>query len=105
ALLRIPITSFSDGSTAVPSSNYRALPVSSGNGFRNRFVGRYLLYGRGDHRENVQNWKLFLVDWARGNSQQLTLTNSVDRIEAMGTDAVVVGAAGNDLHFSVVRLD
>ncbi len=107
ALLRIPIASFSDGSTVVPSSSYRALPTPKSYWLNNRFVGRYLLYGSssggGDQNERVED--LFVVDWARGNSQQLKLTHGVDRIEQMGTDAVVVGAAGNDLHFSAVRLD
>src|SRR6185503_9143066 len=38
ALMRIPIMNFSDGSEAVPASNYRALPKPEGYGFQNRFV-------------------------------------------------------------------
>ena len=38
----------------------------------------------------------------RGN--QLKLKNGVDRIEAMGNDAVVVGTNGRDLDFTPVRL-
>jgi hypothetical protein len=109
ALARIPIMSFSDGSTAMPSSNYRALPKPEGYRFNNRFVGSYLLYGTGsgaeDPKKSVEKWNLFLVDWASGNLQQLKLTHGVGRIEQMGADAVVVGTAGNDVHFSAVRLD
>jgi len=74
-----------------------------------RFVGRYLIYGTGSAwgypKENVAKWNLFLVDWARGNSHQLKLTHDVDRIEQMGSDAVIVGTNGNDLQFSAVRLE
>ncbi|HJT29578.1 MAG TPA: hypothetical protein VJ784_19345 [Pyrinomonadaceae bacterium] len=45
-----------------------------------------------------------MVDWARGSSHQLKLAHGVDRIEQMGTDAVIVGSDGKDLHFSAVRL-
>ncbi|HSL53007.1 MAG TPA: beta-propeller domain-containing protein [Pyrinomonadaceae bacterium] len=109
ALMRVPIMSFSDGSETVPASSYRALPKPEGYGFQNRFVGRYLIYGTGSGwgypKENTDKWNLFIVDWARGNSHQLKLAHGVDRIEQMGTDAVIVGTDGKDLHFSAVRLD
>lgn len=108
ALLRIPITSFSDGSEAVPATGYRVLPKPHGYGFQNRFVGRYLIYGTGSGwgypTQNVDKWNLFLVDWRRGDSHQLKLAHGVDRIEQLGTDAVVVGTDGKDLHFTAVRL-
>jgi hypothetical protein len=108
ALLRIPIWSFSDGGDAAPSWSYRALPKPAGYGFQNRFVGRYLIYGTGSGwgypKENEAKWNLFLVDWARGSSHQLKLAHGVDRIEQLGTDAVIVGSDGKDLHFSAVRL-
>jgi len=108
ALMRIPIWSFSDGSDAAPSWSYRPLPKPAGYGFQNRFVGRYLIYGTGSGwgypKENEAKWNLFMVDWNRGNTHQLKLAHGVDRIEQMGTDAVIVGSDGKDLHFSAVRL-
>src|SRR5207247_5219200 len=35
---------------------------------------------------------------------ELTLTHGVDRIEALGSDAIVVGTDGSDLHFTGIRL-
>ena len=108
ALMRIPITSFSDGSDSVQSSNYRKLPKPAAYGFQNRFVGNYLIYGTGSGwgypQQNTDKWNLFIVDWRRGDSHQLKLVHGVDRIEQMGTDAVVVGTDGKNLHFSSVRL-
>ena len=106
ALMRIPIISFSDGSELVPAHKYRELEKPQGDYFQNRFVGNYLIYGSGlGYRQDPPESKLFLVDRRGGNSHQLPLPHGVDRIEAMGSDAVVVGSDGKDLHFSSVRLN
>jgi hypothetical protein len=47
ALLRVSPASFSDGGAAVSPSDYLSLPKVEGYDFQNRFVGDYLLYGRG----------------------------------------------------------
>jgi hypothetical protein len=45
------------------------------------------------------------VRWAGGGGvDSLSLPHVADRIEAMGSGAVVVGSGGRDLHFSGVRL-
>ncbi|HKR13445.1 MAG TPA: beta-propeller domain-containing protein [Pyrinomonadaceae bacterium] len=108
ALMRVPITNFSDGSEAVPASNYQRLPKPEGYTFQNRFVADYLIYGTGSGwgypSQNAGKSNLFVVNWARGNSHQLMLPHGVDRIEQMGSDAVVVGTDGKDLHFTSLRL-
>jgi hypothetical protein len=108
ALMRIPMMSFSDGSEIVPASSYRRLPKPEGYTFQNRFVGNYLIYGTGSGwgypTKQSDKSNLFIVDWSRGNSHQLTLPHGVDRIEQMGSDAVIVGTDGKDLHFSSLRL-
>jgi hypothetical protein len=107
ALLRVPLTSFTDGSRNAPSERYRALPTPGGHTFQNRFVGEYLLYGSGSgwgRRDAGGRSVLYAVRWAGGEAVALPLRHGVDRIEAMGPDAVVVGSAGNDLHFTSVRL-
>lgn len=109
ALMRVPVMSFSDGSEAVPASSYRRLPKPEGYTFQNRFVEDYLIYGTGsgwgypeEKKDDKSN--LFIVNWKQGNSHQLTLPHGVDRIEQMGSDAVIVGTDGKDLHFSSLRL-
>lgn len=107
ALMRVPLTSFSDGSEAVPVSSYRELPKPRGDTFQNRFVGDYLLYGTGSGwgpPENVNSASLYAVRWAGGETSELKLVHGVDRIEAMGSNAIVVGTDGEDLHFTGVRL-
>lgn len=108
ALLRIPLTNFSDGSETALKSNYHPLPKPEGYTFQNRFVGDYLIYGTGSGWGNPEEVKkskdLFLVNWSNGNSHRLALPHGVDRIEQLGSDAVVVGTDGKDLHFTAIRL-
>src|ERR1044072_5561677 len=108
ALMRIPITSFSDGSDSVPATNYRRLPKPESYGIQNRFVGGHLIYGTGSGwgcpNPKADQTDLLVVDWKRGDSHQLKLPHGVDRIEQMGSDAVIVGTDGKNLHFSSLRL-
>ena len=107
ALLRVSRESFSDGSETASASGYRELPKPAGYTFQNRFVGDYLLYGTGNgwgYAEKKDGSNLVAVRWATGEIDELRLDHSVDRIEPMGKDAVVVGTDGKDLYFSPVRL-
>ena len=111
ALLRVPLASFSDGRDSAPAGSYRALPGGGGYGLQNRYVGAYLLYGNPGNpgrRQADQAWPrqpLYAVRWAdAGSVQALPLPHGVERIEALGDDAVVIGAQGKDLHFSSIRL-
>jgi hypothetical protein len=109
ALMRIPVATFSDGSQMVPATSYQQLPKAEGYTFQNRFVGDYLIYGTGSgwwRPETVQQPKdLFLFNWKNNNSFKLQLPHGVDRIEQLGSNAVVVGTDGKNLHFSAIRLD
>ena len=107
ALMRVPIASFSDGADAAPRSCYRDLPEPTGYVFQNRFVDQYLLYGTGSgwgYPQKADRSSLYAVRWAGGEPRELTLAHGVDRIEALGSDAIVVGTDGSDLHFTSVRL-
>jgi hypothetical protein len=107
ALMRVPVASFSDGSEAVPAAGYRQLPKPEGYTFENRFVGDYLLYGTGSGwgpPDKSGKSSLYAVRWMNGEVKELRLPHGVDRIEAMGSGAVVVGTDGRDLHFTGVRL-
>ena len=102
ALMRAPLSSFGDGSDSAPRSAYRPLPTLPGDALQNRFVGDWLLYGTpaggaGEHA-------VALRFAARGQAQALTLAHGVERIEALGRDAVLVGNAGRDLHLTSLRL-
>jgi hypothetical protein len=107
ALMRVPLTHFSDGTDTVQPSRYRKLPKPEGYTFRNRFVGDYLLYGTGSgwsYPQKVQKSNFHAVLWAGGPATNFSLLHGVDRIERLGSDAIVVGTSGTDLHFTAVRL-
>ena len=111
ALLRVPLATFSDGRDSAPAGSYKPLPGGGGYGLQNRYVGPYLLYGNPGNpgrRKADQAWPrqpLYVVRWANaGSVQALSLPHGVERIEALGNDAVVIGAQGRDLHFSTIGL-
>jgi hypothetical protein len=107
ALLRIATRSFGRATPIAPASAYRKLPRPAQEGaFHNRFIGESLLYGVGEGwvDEDVQESKVFVVHVKSGHVQELALPHGVDRLEPMGASALIVGASGDDLHFSGVRL-
>jgi hypothetical protein len=110
ALLRVPLSSFSHVANAAPASAYATLPGAGGYAFQNRFVGDWVLYGTGDGwggTRDVADRKVTAYRYASQNgrsAQQLPLDHVIDRVEPMGTDALVVGGKGADLVFSAIAL-
>jgi len=107
ALLQVPIASFGDGTLSAPRGAYRVLPGVDGDEMvHNRFVGEYLLYGTGNGwwRPRTMEPALNIVPIDGGTITQVTPGHGIDRIEAMGRDAVVVGSDSADLHFTAIHL-
>jgi len=100
ALLRVPLASFGDGRDSAPRSAYQALPGANLGALQNRFVGDWLLYGAPGA---TTAYALRTAD-RDADPQTLTLAHGVERIEALGSDAILVGNAGRDLHFTSLRL-
>jgi hypothetical protein len=72
---------------------------------QNRFVGDWLLYGSGSAR-NGQASVAYALRYAaaKDQPQALPLRHEVERIDALGRDALLVGGHAGDLHFTSVRL-
>jgi len=112
ALLRVALSEFSDGRDSAAPENYHALPRVAGGALQSRYVGNYLLYGAGAgwyRPKTVSRGQVYAVNYAgdRGGEPQtyeVPLVHGVDRIEALGANAVVVGSDGRDLHFTSLRL-
>ncbi len=97
ALLRVPLAAFGDGRGAAQREHYRVLPAPAGYNLQNRYVGDWLLWGGG-----TDAWALRFADGPE--AQALAPGHAVERIEAMGAHALLVGNAGSVLTFSSVRL-
>lgn len=108
ALMRVGLDRFGDGHDRVDAEGYRPLPNPGGYPVVDRFVGSYLLYGAGSgwgYPQRRPPRDLVAVRWDRPNDAQvLRLDHGIDRIEALGGQALAVGMAGNDLHLTTLRL-
>lgn len=108
ALLRLPLRAFGDDRGEVGRERYRPLPAPGRQAWtlRNRFVGRWLLYGGGDggSADGGGQQRAFAVPLGGGRVAELPTPHAVDRIEAMGPDALLVGGADGDLMLSAVEL-
>jgi len=108
ALLRVALENFGDGTEAAPADSYRPLPRPAGHAIQNRYVGDHLLYGSGagwrSPRRTLAGTAYAVRYAADSGAQEIPLAHGVDRIEALGRDAVVIGTDGRDLHFTSLRL-
>lgn len=105
ALLRVRYSDFGDASRQVPRSRYRFLPSMAGWSFHNRFAGDYVLYGSGTYGGPGARANLIAARLRDGRVTRLPVPHSVDRIELLGRDAMVIGGTPRGLGFSTVELD
>lgn len=108
ALLRVGLERFGDGRRRVRWSDYRSLARAGSEDCTvvNRFVGNHLLYGCGDTWWNneTKSTPVHVVD-LKGGASSLSLPHSVDRIEVMAENSVVIGTGEQEsLHFSGISL-
>jgi hypothetical protein len=110
AMFRVPIAAFDLGVRTVSAGAYVDLPEEGGRSpMRNRFVGDFVLYGRGPtwfDGGGRQEGTLFAHRVAADrDATEIGLAHGVERIEVLGRDAVVIGSRKDDLHFSAIALD
>lgn len=107
SLLQVPLGAFNDGRVEAEQRFYRMLPRPQGDSwaFQNRFVGDYVLYGLGAGWGRATGGSTLVAASIRGGAAGMfPLPHAVDRIEAMGRDAVVIGSEGDNLHFRAIEL-
>ena len=101
ALLRLPLSALGDGRSAAPLNSYTRLPDPGRGILHNRFVGDWLLWGGAQGA-----WALRTAQ--SGDAQRLPVRlpvrHEVERIEALGDNAILIGNQGADLQFSAVDL-
>lgn len=108
ALVTVPLAELSDGGTAVPPERYLPLPWPSSFGaLHQRFVGTSLLYGVAEFsgmRPGELGDSVYVVSLDQRRVRALAIPHTVERIEVMGPQAVVMGGADGDLHFTGITL-
>ncbi|MEG3148510.1 beta-propeller domain-containing protein [Sphingomonas sp. ZT3P38] len=105
ALARIPLDQIGTGSAELPLSAYRSLPFPNRGywGFHNRFIDDALLYGQSSDEKKQQ--LVHVVPVAGGPIAALPLGQSVDRIDLLGRDGIVIGGTKDGgLGFATIDL-
>jgi hypothetical protein len=97
------MSAFGSGSREVPLDRYQPLPKPDGNGwdFHNRFVGDHLLYSGGSTGDAGA---VTVVSLATREASRLPVGHGIDRIDAIGPDAIVVGTLRDTLGFTAIDL-
>ncbi|HEY0155348.1 MAG TPA: hypothetical protein VGB92_25260 [Longimicrobium sp.] len=106
-LLRVPLSEFGDGRRAAAPSAYRTLPLRGSGVLEHRWVGDWLLYGLNMPPATVRHGYasgIYAVPPAGSAISEVDLPHVVDRIEPMGSGAVVAGTDGRQVHVTGVRL-
>jgi hypothetical protein len=109
ALLRVPVSAFSAAPAPAASWRYTLLPKpDKGYSLQDRFVGDWVLWGAGagwwSKPDNGGHVYAAHVKRASKSVRRIPLDHGVDRIEAMGRNAVVVGSGKQDLFFTSLEL-
>jgi hypothetical protein len=110
--LRVPVGRFGEEIATMERAAYRGLPRLEGRApsMQNRFVGDHLLYGGGRgwaprSAGDAAPQPVWVYDVAHDRTARVDVTHSIERIEPMGRDALVVGDERGGLTFSAVALD
>lgn len=111
-LLRLPLAALETRGQHAPPSAYRTLPGVGAEpfGVHNRFVGDALLYGSGSgwwsEPQSTPGTTLYVHHLAdpAGRTDAIALPHAVERIEALGRDALVVGGGAQALYLTSIAL-
>jgi len=109
-VVRLPLGFFSEGSVTSAPRHYTRLDGPKGWAIQNRFVGSVLLYGaqsyahyRGSPKDETSQ-SLFAHRLGTKSAVTLAVGHSVDRLDALGSNGIVVGQKEQDLVFTSLSL-
>lgn len=113
ALLRTPLSAFGGMQAVASKDAYRFLPPVAAGNRQNRYVGDWLVYGAAPYawmrrqQSDVAPGVAYAVQFkaAQQPIRALPVGHAVERIEALGQDALLVGGQANDLLFTSVTLN
>lgn len=111
-VVRLPLGFFSEGSVASSPRHYTKLEGPKGWSLQNRFVGDVVLYGsqgypsyryHGSAPAEVPQ-SVYAYRLGEKAATVLPIGHSVDRLDALGRDGIVVGQKDKDLVFTSLSL-
>ncbi|MBX9802777.1 MAG: beta-propeller domain-containing protein [Caulobacteraceae bacterium] len=110
ALLSLPLSRFGDGSGTARPGDYRTLPNLPRDGWQrhNRFVGDHLLYAAvrpSADGEDERGGVLLTMRVDDGRTRTFDLATPVSRIEALGSDALIVTSGNQALTLTAIELN
>ncbi|MBN1331794.1 beta-propeller domain-containing protein [Candidatus Dojkabacteria bacterium] len=112
SLLRIKISKFDSDPIVAKQRYYHPLDESTGSNMQNRFVGDYLLYGSSNYwysyyeNESASNdQELYVYNYKQNSDVDvIELDHNVERIDALGDNAIAIGSDDNNLFFTSINL-
>lgn len=107
-VVRLPLGFFREGSIESTARNYTRLEGPKGYAIQNRFVGNVLLYGSQSFGYRASplpgERSVFVHTLGQKASTAVDVGHSIDRLEALGSNAIVVGQREKDLLFTSLSL-
>jgi hypothetical protein len=105
ALLRVPLSELGDGSRTAAPERYTPLPGWGGGDLRSGYVGDWLIYGGYAVPWEPVTTAAVAVRWADGGGlSRIELPHAFERVQALGSGAVVLGQGDGSVHLSTLRL-
>lgn len=102
-LIRIPAASFTAHAAELPAAHYQEIARDFGPWPVTQFIGGQVVVAS-SRDDEARSSRVAVIDALTGASQVVTLPHEVERIEAVGTNAVVVGQEGEALRISTLQL-
>jgi hypothetical protein len=100
---RVPVSALGSGRDSADASRYRTLPLLPYGGLRHRFVGDWLVYSVTDSPLGGQS-SVYAQRVDGGGESRVVVPYRIERLEALGSDAALIGKDERGQYLDVLRL-
>lgn len=103
-LVHVPHGAFGPGAPNLPEHRYRTIAWDLGSWPVTQYVGAQVVVASSEADTSSGRGRVVVADLVGTDDAVMTLTHQVERIEALGGQAVVIGPEGNALRMTALRL-
>ena len=103
-LVRIPPDAFGLTAPHLPDAHYRTLAFDLGLWPVTQYIGEQVVVASSDDQASSGRGRVVVADLEGTGHAAVSLTHQVERIEALGGQAVVIGPEGHALRMTALRL-